>query len=301
MSSPIQLSLHEANELLSAWAWRRAEEHGIRLLLIKGRALSDYGLRPARVSADVDVLVEPARFDEYCTLIADAGWHEFPGSFSSEAFTLHSRSFRRDGWPNSFDVHGYYPGFLRDPADVFEALWEERGELSFAQHTCPVPSRAASLLVMALHSLRGTETDARHRDELAALRALTLPTAERDELAATALATGATAPLRDLLPELGVAVTVAAADLRTPAFLEWHRKTVDARGYAVSWFLLLRRAPWRSKPRIVRRALWPSRHDFAIDHPETPAGFWPAFRGRVRRLGRGLRRTPAAIAAMRRR
>lgn len=298
MPEHVELRLDEANELLSAWAWRRAEERGIRMLLIKGRALSDYGLRERRTSADVDVLVEPARFDEYCTAITDLGWEEFPGTFVSETFTLHSRSFRRNGWPNSFDVHSYYPGFLVAPEVAFDALWARRRMLEFAHRACPVPDRASSIVILALHSLRGTDRQVRHRDELDAVRALDLSASERDDLAAAARETGAAAALRDLLPAMGVPIDVSREELRTPEYREWHRKTAEAHGVAASWLVLFGRTPWRDKPGVVLRALWPTRADFAIDHPEVPDRWAPQLRARIERWGRGIRQLPAVLSAM---
>lgn len=298
MPEQVELGLDEANELLSAWAARRAEERGIRMMLIKGRALSDYGLRPPRISADVDVLVEPARFEEYCAAIVAAGWEEFPGTFASDAFTLHSRSFRRSGWPNSFDVHSSYPGFVIAAASAFDALWARRGALDFAHRTCPVPDRACSILILALHSLRGTDQQSRHRNELAGIRTLALTPDERVDLAAAARETGAAAALRDLLPALGVPVEVSADDLRTPEYREWHRKTAEARGAAASWLLLLHRSPWSRKPEVIWRAIWPSRADFAINHPEVPNRPLPQAWARLTRWGRGIRHLPAALSAM---
>ncbi len=298
MPDQVELGLDEANELLSAWATRRADERGIRILLVKGRSLSDYGLRPRRTSADVDVLVEPERFDEYCAAIVDAEWEEFPGTFASDAFTLHSRSFRRHGWPNSFDVHSYYPGFLAPPPTAFDALWARRRTAEFAHRTCPVPDRASSILILALHSLRGTDEQPRHRDELAAVRALTLTDVERADLAAAARETGAAAALRDVLPAMGVPVEVSDDDLRTAEYREWHRKTAEARGAAASWLWLLGRARWRDKPGVVFRAVWPSRADFAINHPEVGPGALAQSRARVARWGRGIRHAPAALSAM---
>lgn len=298
MPEQVELSLDEANELLSAWACRRAEERGIRMLLIKGRALSDYGLRPRRTSADVDVLVDPARFAEYCTAIIDAGWEEFPGTFASDAFTLHSRSFRRSGWPNSFDVHSYYPGFLVAPGVAFDALWERRATAEFAHRRCPVPDRASSILILALHSLRGTDQQPRHRDELAAVRALILTDAERIDLGDAARETGAAAALREILPAMGVVVEVSADDLRTPEYREWHRKTAEARGAAASWLLLFGRARWRDKPGVIRQAVWPTRADFAINHPEVPDRWLPQVKARIARWARGIRHLPAALAAL---
>ena len=297
----IELRLDEANELLSAWACAQADAVGIRILLLKGRALSDDGLRPARTSADVDVLVDPRAFDAYCDAIVAAGWEEFPSTFASAHFTLHSRSFRRDGWPNSFDVHSEYPGFLRAPAVVFDALWATRRETAFAHRTCPVPSRAANAMVLALHSLRGTHKQERHRDELASVTAASFTAAERAELAALATATGAAYPLRDVLAAWGVAVPADPELARSAAAREWHRKTAEAEGAAASWVLLLWRAPWRQKPAIVGRALWPSHADFAIDHPEVPDRMWPQVRARIARWGRGIRRAPAALRALARR
>lgn len=298
MPEVVELRLDEANELLSAWATQRASERAIRILVIKGRSLSHYGLRPPRTSADVDVLVEPARFGEYCNAILDAGWAEIPGTFASDALTLHSRSFRRTGWPNSFDVHSYYPGFLVAPHAAFDALWARRGTLEFAHRECPVPDRASSILILALHSLRGADQQPRHRDELAAVMALTLTEADRADLAAAARETGADVALRDILPVLGVSVDVSSDDLRTPQYREWHRKTVEAHGAAASWLSLFGRSRWQDKPRVLWKAVWPSRDDFAITHPEVPDRWSARARARVTRWGRGIRHTPSSLAAM---
>ena len=295
------LRLDEANELLSAWACAQAERHGIRSLLVKGRALSDHGLRTPRVSADVDVLIEPARFDEYCALVVDAGWDEFPSTFASEHFTLHSRSFHRDGWPNSFDVHSYFPGFLRDPGEVFDALWARRVLLDFGDRACPAPDRVASLFVLTLHSLRGTDRQARHAEELAAATRIELTPEERADAAGLAVATGAAAALRDVLPAWGVDVAVDEAEFGTPAYLEWHRKVTTARGYGAAWLALLAKAPLREKPRVAARAVWPTRADLLVGHPEIEDRPWPRFRTRVARLARGIASLPRALAALRRR
>ena len=298
-SAPLRLD--EANELLAAWACARATEAGIRVLVIKGRPLADDGLRAPRISADVDLLIDPARFDDYCTAVLDAGWSEFPSTFASSHFTLHSRSFRKEGWPNSFDVHSEYPGFLQSPAVAFDALWETRRSADFAHRPCAVPSRAGGALILALHSLRGTHKQARHRDELDQLARAEWTDADRTALAELALATGSAGPLRAVLSGWGVSVTPDPALAATPAAVEWHRKVAEAEGAAASWFLLLANAPWREKPAVMGRALWPSRADFVISHPEIPDRLGPQVRARVARWGRGIRRAPAAIVAMRRR
>ncbi|MCT9819056.1 nucleotidyltransferase family protein [Microbacterium sp. W1N] len=301
MPATTLLRLDEANELLSAWAQRRADARGIRLLILKGRPLADDGLRAPRVSADVDVLVEPTRFDEYCDAVLAAGWEEFPGTFASEHFTLHSRSFRKAGWPNSFDVHSEYPGFLRSPDAVFDALWAARRTLRFAHQPCAAPSRAGGVLVLALHSLRGTHKQQRHRLELEQLRAARLSDDERIAVAELADATGAAPALEEFLATMGVSVRVDHDLRHSPAYREWRRKVAEAEGAAASWLSVFARSPWREKPEIARRALWPTRADFAIDHPEVPDRPWPQIRARLQRIGRGFRRLPAAARAMIRR
>lgn len=295
------LRLEEANELLAAWVCARAEERGIRALLLKGRTLGDDGLRDPRVSSDVDLIVEPARFDEYCRAVMDAGWEEFPSTFASAHFTLHSRTFRKQGWPDSLDVHSEYPGFLRSPDVVFDELWAGRRSADFAHRACAVPSREANALILGLHSLRGTHAQGRHADELGQLSAVVFTDAERGELGRLAHATGAAEPMRALLEGWGVAVRIDPGLTGTPRELEWRRKTAEAQGAAASWLALLRRSRRRDKPEVLWRAVWPSRADFAVNHPEVPDRLGPQLRGRVARWARGARRVPAVLAAMRRR
>ncbi|WP_454131153.1 nucleotidyltransferase family protein [Microbacterium lacticum] len=292
-----RLSLDEANDLLSAWAWTRGRERGIRLLLIKGRTLSNDGLRAARTSADVDALVEPARFEEYCQAITEAGWQEIPQTFASRAFTLHSRSFHREGWPNSFDVHRHFPGFLAEPEAVFGELWARRRLAPFAHVPCPVPDRAANVLFLALHSLRSTDLRPRHRAELEHLLHVPLNETEKSEVAALAQATGAAAPAEEVLARMGVDLSVDPAVRESEAYRHWRLTAV--RVSATPWLSLFLRAPWREKPRIAFRALWPSTQDFSRYRPGVEPGFVPRARERLRRLGRGIRSLPRALRELR--
>lgn len=295
------LRLDEADELLAAWVGARAESHGIRVLVIKGRPLADDGLRTARVSSDVDVLVDPARFEEYCAVVLAAGWQEFPSTYAAAHFTVHSRTLRKPGWPNSLDVHSDFPGFLREPDVTFEALWATRRDTAFAHRTCPVPSRAGNALILALHSLRGTHRQPRHAAEYAYLQRATFTSVERRELADLAAATGAADPLRDLLTSWGVDVDPAPLLRNTPRGREWHRKVAESHGAAASWLVLLSTAPWHEKPEVVRRAVWPSRADFRLQHPEVPDRLWPMLCARAARWGRGMARLGPAIRALGRR
>lgn len=296
--SHVVLRLDEAVELGHAWVQAVADERGIRVLFIKGPALHRHGLRPERTSADVDVLVEPARFAELCDAILADGWTERPGVFISHRTTLHSTTFLRDDWPCDLDVHGFFPGFLADPADVFEALWARRTRMEFAHRACDVPDRVSGILVLALHSLRGASIQARHADELEHLTTITLTDQERADAASLALATGSAATLERVLPRLGIHVEAPAAELASTQLREW-RERVDSGSYgAYFWLLAFRRANWSGRALIVWRAFWPTRADLLIARPETvdtPPG---RLHARVRRWGRGIRSLPSALRAI---
>ena len=59
-----RLELAEATDLVSAFAARVADQCGVRALLVKGLSLERHGLRQGHVSADVDLLVEPDKFED---------------------------------------------------------------------------------------------------------------------------------------------------------------------------------------------------------------------------------------------
>jgi hypothetical protein len=297
----VRLQLDEAIALCTAWLQREARSRGIRLLILKGEALSRQGLRKPHSSSDVDVLIEPARFEDFAKVMAAGGWEQFADSFAAEHFVLHSRAFRRDGWPNAVDVHSSWPGFLRPADETFDVLWERRESLDFAHQPCDVPDRMANLLMLALHSLRGDVSQERHQRELAGLLRLQLSLEERDDAEHLARATGCAAPLRAVLPQLGVTVDVVEADLHTPAYREWHRKVATAQGRTASWLIELRRAPWRDKARLLRHGVWPTDRDLLADHPELDDHLAAKLRARVVRLAQGVGQLPRVIPALRRR
>lgn len=283
------LGLEAANPLLAAWAQYQAESRGIRLLVLKGEALSRYGLRPMRTSSDVDVLIDPVAFDAYLDVVVRSGWSEFPVSYSTEKFTTHSRTFRKTGWPNSLDIHRSYPGFLRDPADVFELLWERRATLEIAHRPCQVPSRVASAFILALHSMRSSDDHQRHARELDGIRSLVLTDSERAEAYDLALRSGASLSMQHVLLDLGVSVPIDANDVASAAYLQWRTKVAGAGSTIELWRNLLRESRWDQKPAVVWRALWPRRKDFLIDHPGTRDRAWDVFIGRAVRLRDGVR------------
>ncbi|PJJ65650.1 nucleotidyltransferase family protein [Compostimonas suwonensis] len=299
----VLLQRGEAVELAHALIDRVARARGIRALFIKGPSLALHGLRPPRVSADVDVLVDPLRFDELFDALVSLGWSERPSTFASRAFTTHSRTLVADGWPCDIDAHHRFPGFLADPAVVFEALWRRRTTMRLAGVRCEVPDRAGSILILALHSLRSSTAVPRHRGELDHLIGAVGPAlseTERADLAELALETGSVATLDSVLPALGVDARATPEELAAPEALEWRRRVAAGAPITHHWLSAVMDAPWRGRPRLLLHALWPSAHDLRLDHPDIAPGSLALLRARWQRLGRGLDALPAVLRARRR-
>lgn len=292
------LRLDEAHLLCSAKVSVLAARIDVRVLLVKGVALFQYGLRGNRIPADVDLLVEPSNFGVFCDALEAAGWREREEIFLTRHTAQHSRTFINDSWPTDLDVHRFMPGFLAPPDVVFDELWWSRGTMEFANVACAVPSREASILILALHSLRGAATEGRHRDELRNLATAQLSTVEGIELARLARSTGCAATLRPFLQSIRVDVEPTSEELRSPAYREWQVRVGSGSHGAYFWILALRVGGLARAPMVLWRAFWPSRHDLLVALPETSDTFLARSRARWRRLGRGLASLPRAVCAL---
>ena len=290
--------MDEAVALGHAWVQRLADDSGIRILFLKGPALHRYGLRAQRSSSDVDVLVDPRGFAALCRALTDAGWHERASTFLTPRMSVHSRTLLRDDWPCDIDVHSHFPGFLGAPEDVFEALWARRATMDFAHRPCDVPDRAASVIVLALHSLRGTVRQSRHANELDHLAEVSLTAAERAEIAALVRLTGSTATLESVLPRLGVDARPTAEELAAPELRRWRQRVASGSHGAYFWLDALRRGAGDERVLIVWRAVWPTRVDLLLSRPEVVDTVPGRLRGRIARWGRGIRSLPGAVRAI---
>lgn len=286
--APYQLGLAEAVELGHAWCHQLAQQSGIRALLIKGPSLERQGLRDSRVSADIDILVEPSRFDDFVVDAQAAGWRERSTTYLSQRTTKHSRTFTHAEWPCDLDIHRSFPGFLVDSPTLFEALWGRRCQMSFAHHACWVPDRLSSILILALHSQRGTDEQSRHRRELNQLLSVArLNDDERGELTEVARATGSTGTLGHFLASLGVDLTIAEIELPSPELLRWRARVQSGSSGSYFWIDLIERAEsFREVAEIVQHAVWPSAEDLMLTHPDLANTVEARLFARVARLSR---------------
>lgn len=298
MPSAVVLRMDEAVALGHAWVQRLADDAGIRILFLKGPTLHRYGLRTQRSSSDVDVLVEPRGFAELCRALSDAGWRERASTFLTPRMSVHSRTLIRDDWPCDIDVHSHFPGFLGAPEDVFEALRARHATMDYAHRPCDVPDRAASVIVLALHSLRGTVRQSRHADELERLVEAPLTAAERAEIATLVRLTGSTATLESVLPRLGIDTRPTAEELASPELRRWRQRVASGSHGAYFWLDAFRRGAWGERLLIVWRAVWPSRVDLLLSRPEVVDSVPGRLEGRIARWGRGIRSLPGAVRAI---
>ena len=293
------LALSSGVELGHAWIQDLADELDVRVLFLKGPTLTRQGLRAPRTSSDIDVLVDPAGFDRLCDAVLERGWQERPLSLIAELVSVHSRTFLHARWPCDIDVHRHYPGMLADPAEAFEALWDNREVATFAHRACAVPRRTANVLVLALHSLRGTERQSRHAAELDDLERVPLTETERRHLGELAARTGTTVTLFDVLARLGVTVTADPDERESLQARRWRERVSSGSFGSYFWFAVLRDARGIDRVRIAGRAVWPTRTDLLLSRPETVDTISGRASARASRWMRGVRSLPRALRAIR--
>lgn len=220
-----------------------------------------------------------------------AGWRARPRPSAAALTPDHSEALLNTNWPTDIDLHHQFPGLLAGPERAFEVLWEHREQMMVAGFPCWIPDRASSIVIWALHSLRGTHTQPRHAEELAQLVNDVLPKlseAERLELADRIVELGADEPLR-VVPEFAEIIGDRRGPQAPGALEAWLGKVAQAHE-VTPWLQVLREARPADRPGLVLRALWPSAHDLRLTDEllvDTPLG---RVQSRGRRAWRLVRR-----------
>lgn len=293
-SATIELS--ESLALLQALTAEVARRHDMRLLLIKGDSLTHHGLRRPRVHADVDVLLAPRDADRFIDALAKWGWRPRQGRFVGYPAPHHSVTLIHDNWNADIDVHREFPGFLRDPDEVFDALWARRTPMRSAHQTATITDFAGSVLVFALHIVRSGSSDPRFAVELHALveASENWSESQRTDIAALAAATGCSHALEAILPRIDVELRDDEAD---PAALHRWRARIEGRATSFgSWWRAITGASPREWPRRLWHGIWPSE-----EYLRTGTYLQPddqrVNRARALRLRDGMRRNARALLA----
>ncbi|MCY1673799.1 nucleotidyltransferase family protein [Pseudarthrobacter sp. SL88] len=248
----VQLSVSEGVLLGHALVARVANELGIRAFFIKGPVSVLQGLRPAKTSGDVDVLVPPQDLETIVEALQERGWRKRPVDHDSKTFPRHSITVGHPEWPCCIDVHYRFPGMEAAAAECFEVMWDNTERVVLAGQDIRVPSKPLAILLLALHALRSPALPA-CRDELDFLsgavsqQSLALPVLD---LSTTTGSLAATRPfLEKLLPE-------NMALLWPEPSTEW-RNRVLAQEPGSARIIALAQARWQDKPMMLWRAVFP--------------------------------------------
>lgn len=271
-----------------------------RVLHIKGPVAEAQGLRSAKVSSDVDVLVDPARVGEVELGLQRAGWRRREVTSFHALHSAHAVSLLHPEWPCDIDLHVRFPGFALPDPDVFERMWETRASIRIGAVECQVPSLAASALVLALHGLRGEARYDGHASALVDLKhriEADFDDAFLEDLGVEAVRLGCDHTASPFLRDLGV--QVADADSATPEAREWDARRREGFTLASDLAFELRRVPWWRLPITLFRVAWPSRRDISIASPADARGPGSRLAYRMNRIARALRDARGARRALR--
>ncbi|MGC0368430.1 nucleotidyltransferase family protein [Microbacterium sp. SLBN-111] len=268
----VEVPQRAAVSLLAPVVQAFADRHGIRILGIKGQALALQGLRTARSTGDVDMLVDPSRFDELCALLRHHRWRDRDGKIlvplppEGSASVPHARTLEHPHWPTHLDLHRYYPGFLGPAQETFEFLWDARDRVGDGTLSLEVPARIDHWLLAALHAIRSGDerqmTDLRERAQ-----------AEFAGRMSTVLERGielrAFEPLRGqflLLGEQGP----APANVEPPLLTAWNRRLRDSRADDDAFVEQLLDARGRVRMALLLRQIFPPPRSARAFHAVAP-------------------------------
>ncbi|GAA4109658.1 hypothetical protein GCM10022215_04160 [Nocardioides fonticola] len=298
----LRLEADEAVELAHVLAFRLASDHGIRAMVIKGPVARHFGLRPAGdTSIDVDIWVDPQRYETYCDLLRSVGWTIGVLHRSASIMAIHSDAFVHPTWPCEIDVHHRFPGFLADPQLVFDTLWERVVEMTVAgDQSLAAPDRISSILIESLHLLRDGPGG---QGRLAGLIERVAPLlGERDkvDLAKLAHGVGAAESLEPVFDRLGVVAFVPPdpEPRHVESIADWRLRTTVGDALAVPAIAELSRTPLSRWPRMLWRTVWLTEAEIRERQPGAAPGAWGLFRARLRRLGYGTLALAPALRAV---
>lgn len=252
---PLGVFLHPADAVVLGYAMvdRLARTVGARCLAIKGPVPAAHGLRDPSTSVDVDVLVAPAEAPVLLRHLRGLGWTPEDSELNGRLLAPHSATLAHPQWPITIDLHHRFPGFLADPATVFEHLWVERSQIAVAEQSIIATGRDGATLIAALHALRepGNHQSEPQLAHLALARAA--DTDHHASLVELARGTGAIDSAASFLARIGI--RVEGEPQNKAALAEWRVRTEFGHVRGIGWVRRLREAPFPGWPAIVWRAL----------------------------------------------
>lgn len=291
------LTLQEGVQLAHALAAQVAADAKVRAVIIKGPANDLWNLRTSgTTSIDVDVLVEPHRLAHVRQLLVSIGWTASE-VLGPSVLAPHSITFRHSAWPCELDVHDRFPGFLAEPAEVFEVIWKSSVESRIASAPARMAGFEASIAIAALHLLRDASLNAVRFHKLASSLAASTSLDQRRQLYEFASKVGCEVTLAPLLSYLG-RHNVSRQPMNAQ-LLAWRVRASSGRAQSVASVHVLFQSSLRNWPRLIFRLAWPTREVMLAKNRGHAAGRGGLVGARLKRFSRGLLALPAAVRTWR--
>lgn len=160
-ASNAQQALFQAGELSILRA--QLERHGIRSIALKGPALSlqAYGNLASRDAGDVDLWVDPSRYDHAVRVVLEGGYqHANPGGAQNRVLTasyrqhFHSFEFRHATTGSLLDLHWRCAPNRHLFPVTFDDLWARRVKLSIGGSEVATLPGQDLILFLCTHGAR---------------------------------------------------------------------------------------------------------------------------------------------------
>lgn len=271
------------HELVYALVAKVADAEDISVVFIKGPVLHAQGLRDREHSGDVDVWVEPGREEQLARALTPWGWNRHAKSALTGTVLVHSVPMRPPEWACEIDIHYSFPGIGLGAASAFDLLLQRSEGRSFAGIIVRTPDAASNAVIGALHYLRPRPGRPQLPHQLPAAADVL---ARAGESVLAIVEDYATHPV--LAPALGEAFPAAPVpDSGGHLPAEWWWRTAPT--VAEAFLRAARLTPWRRRPAVLFRLLWPTKEyaqtadQAAGGHAKGPTS------ARISRIVRGLK------------
>lgn len=209
----------------------------------------------------------------------------------------HSTTLAHVNWPCELDIHGRIPGFLGEPATVFQELWERRVSHTMAEVGIVIPDRVAHAAIWAINILR--DSGGEWVADLADLERRLSPH-DAIELSGIAPVLGAGVTLEPFISRLPGGVSSGQESPVSLQLAEWQMLLESRHVHSVAAVNDLLRAPLYRWPQLAWRSLFPPEHELRNIVPTSNPGWTNLQRARLARLRFGLRDLPRAVRTVRR-
>jgi hypothetical protein len=133
---------------------RRFDASGVRSLLLKGPALSDWYTDDSKRSyMDCDLWVCPADMKAATELLSELGFRPYTDAQGLPDWWLeHASTWSRQSDGVVVELHRFLQGVDADPEAVWEILSAHRGTVALPGYTAPILSSPAKALYVTLHA-----------------------------------------------------------------------------------------------------------------------------------------------------